>query len=109
MLCALQEYRHALHEGVPLNFNPADKGSKTQDLRPVQIAVYSVLAWRYSSFTAAYQETGGGYFSGTVDYYPVNADSSVVLKYEDDLRLAEDVHLGEIAPVCPPHSSTPGG
>jgi len=99
--------RHAvMKKKGPLNFDPNAKGDKTQDLTPVSVAVYSILAWQYKPFKQSYEENGGfGYFNGKIDYYEVSALSGIIIKYKQDMDLAEAVLLQKGEGIPPP----PGG
>ena len=86
---------------MPLNFDPLAKGAKTQDLQPVHIAVYSILAWQYKPFMSSFEQTGSAYFNGNVEYYDVSFLSSFVVKYKEDMDVAEAI-MRVIDPPAPP-------
>jgi len=85
------EQVHCLFDGSPLNFSDKGLFAKTQDLMPVQSMVYSIMMWRYDNFLTHYNEHGYALLSGKVGYFPVHRDSTVILKYEEDLRMAEAI------------------
>jgi CMP-N-acetylneuraminic acid synthetase len=92
LVTVTKHQRHAVMSGVPLNFDPTSKGDKTQDLQPVHIAVYSILAWQYKPFRASYEKNGGSaYFNGKVEYYEVGPLSGFVVKYKEDMEVAESI------------------
>ena len=99
--------RHAvMKDKGPLNFDPDAKGDKTQDLAPVSVAVYSILAWQYKPFKQTYEQSGGfGYFNGKIEYYEVSTLSGIVIKYKRDMDLAETILLQRGECIPPP----PGG
>ncbi len=82
---------HCLYEGRPVNFSYEGLFAKTQDLIPVQPFVYSVMMWRYATFLEHYAEHGYALLAGKVGYYPVHKHSTVILKYEEDLGVAEAI------------------
>ena len=82
---------HCLYEGEPVNFSYEGLFAKTQDLTPVQPFVYSIMMWRYESFLRHYDKHGYALLSGKVGYFPVARESTVILKYEQDLRIAEAI------------------
>jgi len=84
-----EERFHAIYDGKPINFSTEEKLAKTQNLKPVQVCVYSILMWRYETFLKQYDEKGFAFFSGNLGYYPIHSDSSIALKYEKDLEMAE--------------------
>jgi len=86
-----REYLHTLYRGVPLNFSCSERFAKTQDLEPVENIVYSLMMWRYKSFTSAYRRAGYAVLSGSVGYFPVSRQSSILIKYEEDLQICESL------------------
>ena len=84
-----REYLHSLFRGEPLNFSYRERFAKTQDLEPVESFVYSLMMWRYPSFLTAYRRNGYAILSGKVGYYPVEHRSTILIKYEEDIRLCE--------------------
>lgn len=58
--------RHAVwnDNGSPLNFDPSVAGARTQELRPIAVANYCVLIWRYTTFLDSYRKVGAAYFAG---------------------------------------------
>lgn len=78
-------YRHAVLNSQPVNFDASLKAARTQDLPPVSIAVYSILAWRYSTFLESYHSSGAGYFSGRIGFPSASRAASLILKEEEDL------------------------
>ncbi|GMH90922.1 hypothetical protein TrVE_jg6121 [Triparma verrucosa] len=100
--------RHAVMKKSPLNFNPEAKGDKTQDLAPVSICVYSILAWQYKPFKQSYEENGGwAYFNGKVEYFEVSKLSGIAIKYEEDLLMAESILLQQGKGLPPPEGGHP--
>ena len=63
--------------------------AQTQDLTPVQTFVYSVMMWRQASFLEAFKKNGYALLCGRIGYYPVSKMSSLIIKTEEDLFLAE--------------------
>ena len=84
-----REYLHSLFRGQPLNFSCLEHFAKTQDLEPVECFVYSLMMWNYASFREAYQQNGYAVLSGKVGYYPVARQSTILIKYEEDLQMCE--------------------
>lgn len=89
LITVKNEQVHCLYQGKPLNYSEVGLFAKTQDLEPVQAMVYSLMMWRYDTFLDHYAKHGYALLSGRVGYYPVHRDSTIILKYEDDLRMAE--------------------
>lgn len=90
LITVSREQAHCvLGDGKAVNFSYDEKFAKTQDLAPVQLFVYSIMMWRYQSFLAQYREKGYAQLSGKVGYFPVCRESSIIIKRENDLRIAE--------------------
>lgn len=82
---------HCAFEGEPLNFNVDELFAKTQDLTPTQPFVYSIMMWRTATFTENYERQGHALLSGRLGYYPVSKETSVIIKTDVDLMIAESV------------------
>ena len=82
-------YFHSLYKNKPINFNLNDKFAKTQDLIPIQEMVYSVMMWTSKSFIRAYKLKKGAMLHGKIGFYPVSKESQIIIKYYEDLILAE--------------------
>ncbi len=94
LITVKNEQVHAVFDGKPVNFSPEGTFAKTQDLRPVQICVYSVMMWRSKTFQAAYDRLGYAMLSGKVGYYPVGRLSAVIIKKDEDLLMADWIVKG---------------
>ena len=91
LITVKNEQVHCLYDGAPINFSVEGLFAKTQDLVPVQSMVYSMMVWRYTTFLDHYGQHGYALLTGRVGYYPVSKDSTIILKHEEDLRMAEAV------------------
>ena len=84
-----KEQVQCVYENQPINFEEKGKFSLTQDLKPVYPFVPFIMMWRTKSFINTYKERGYAFFCGKVGYFPVSRLSSIIIKYEDDFRIAE--------------------
>ncbi|SVD20665.1 uncharacterized protein METZ01_LOCUS373519, partial [marine metagenome] len=84
-----KEQVQCVYENQPINFDERDKFALTQDLKPVCPFVPFIMMWRTRTFINAFKERGYAFFCGKVGYFPVSRLSSVIIKYEDDFRIAE--------------------
>lgn len=91
LITVKDEQVHANFGGRPLNYNTDELFAQTQDLTAVELFVYSVMMWRTAPFMAAYEAQGHAFFVGKVGFYPVDKLSAIIIKREEDLRLAEFV------------------
>ena len=89
-LITVQEHHlHSVLDGNPLNFSPNEEFAQTQHLMPVQTFVYSLMMWKSASFSAAMASRGHAILCGKVGYYPVGKLSSIIIKTDEDLMIAE--------------------
>jgi CMP-N-acetylneuraminic acid synthetase len=91
LITVKDEQVHVIYEENPVNFNLDGKFAQTQDLVPVQPFVYSIMMWRTRPFMESMDQNGYAFFSGKVGYYPVSKLSAIIIKTEQDLKLAEYV------------------
>lgn len=82
---------HCVYKGSPINFNTDEIFAKTQDLTPVQPFVYSIMMWRSEVFMETFRAQGYALFCGKVGYFPVSKKSSVIIKTDEDLMIAESI------------------
>ncbi len=83
------EQTQCVYENKPVNFDEHKKFSLTQDLKPVFPIVHTIMMWRTNTFIDAYKKDGYAFFCGKVGYFPISRFSSIMIKYEDDFRIAE--------------------
>ena len=91
LITVKDEQVHCVYKGKPVNFIEAGKFAQTQDLEPVQPFVYSIMMWRTGPFVKAMNQHGYAFFVGKVGYYPVSKLSTLIVKNEEDLKLASFV------------------
>jgi len=89
-----EEQVHCVYDGHSLNFNCAEPFAQTQQLKPVQRFVYSVMMWRNRVFMQSYENEGHALFCGKIGYFPVSKESALIVKTEEDLRLIEYILTG---------------
>ena len=84
-----KEQVQSVFKNKPINFDEQGKFAQTQDLTPVCPFVPFMMMWKTSTFIEEYDKTGYAFFSGKVGYFPVSRLSSIIIKYEEDFRMAE--------------------
>ncbi|MBI2027719.1 MAG: hypothetical protein HYS98_07980 [Deltaproteobacteria bacterium] len=89
LMTVKNEQVHCLYDQKPINFKIEERFSRTQDLKSIQALVYSVMMWRCEAFKRNYEKQGYGLLCGRVGYYPVSHKSSLIIKTENDFRMAE--------------------
>ena len=77
-----------LFQNKPINFTFEQK-TNSQDLSPVQRISWSITAWKRETFLQAVQSGKCATYFGKIEFYPVNAMASHVIKAEQDLKIAE--------------------
>lgn len=97
LITVRREQVHCNFKGQPLNYRVEKSFAKTQELEPVERFVYSVMAWRKSSFLATYAERGNAILFGKTGFFPVSRVSSIIVKYEEDIRLLNEILAGKAA------------
>lgn len=99
LITVKNEQVHSVYQGEPINFSLQGLFAKTQELTPVQPFVYSVMMWRTETFIGEYEKHGYALLCGKLGYFPVSKQSSVIIKTDEDLMIAESIlkardHLG---------------
>lgn len=90
LITVKNEQVHAVFDGKPINFNRDEIFAQTQDLKPVQPFIYSIMMWRPKVFKEEFERRGYAVFCGKTGYYPAGKlASAVIVKREEDLMLAE--------------------
>lgn len=82
---------HASFNGRPINYDPDEVFAQTQDLVPVDVFVYSVMAWRCKPFLAQFAQEGQAFFVGKFGVFPVSKESGLIIKRAADLKLVENI------------------
>ena len=91
-LITVRDYQvHARFDNSPLNYTTSGQFAQTQDLKPVQLFVYSVMMWRSDLFVKEYSKKGYSFFIGKTGFFPVSRESAIIIKRKEDLLLAEQV------------------
>ena len=91
LITVKNEQAHAVFNGGPVNFRTDEVFAQTQDLTPVQTFVYSVMMWRSSTFISSMKKNGHALLSGRVGYFPVSKATSLIIKTQEDLMMAESL------------------
>ena len=89
LMTVKNEQVHCMYKDRPINFRINEVFTQTQDIVPVQVFVYSVMMWRARIFKETFEKKGYALLCGKVGLYPVSKLSSVIIKKEEDLMLAD--------------------
>jgi len=82
---------HTLFDGIPINYNVNENFAQTQDLKPVQPFVYSIMMWKVETFLNEYKKNQHALFCGKFDTYAVNKLTGLIIKTKDDLLLIDSI------------------
>lgn len=81
------KYVHAKYGSAPLNYSSSDLFAKTQDLEPVELFDYSLMAWRSSIFIDSYIANGSAIFCGRSTTYNLPAHRTYHVKTLEDFAV----------------------
>ena len=79
---------HGLISNKPINFKMNRVFDKTQDLKKIELFLYSLMMWRCSTFLNSYKKNKRGVMCGKFKTYSVNKTNSIIIKNHEDLILA---------------------
>ena len=92
VLSILSLKEETFFEGKPLNFSLSEKVN-SQKLTPIETIVWSLTAWKRSSFIKNQENGFNPVFGGTIGKYVIPKDESCDLDEEEDWRIAEGILL----------------
>jgi len=85
--------------GEPVNFTWREK-TNSQDLEPVKRICWAITGWRRACYLGVWRDGGCATYGGKVGFHALRPLSSLVIKTEYDLRVAEallETVSGELA------------
>ncbi len=89
LITVKNEQVHCVYQENPVNFAIEEMFAQTQDLKPVQPFVYSIMMWKNKTFIETFRRQGHALFCGKIGYYPVSKKAALVVKTKEDLMLAD--------------------
>jgi CMP-N-acetylneuraminic acid synthetase len=87
MIATTSLLRHARISGKPLNFDPAIPLARTQDLEPIEIFNYSIMAWKADSFLNSYRKNGAGLMCGNFKTFENGMRNFLAIKTSEDFHM----------------------
>jgi CMP-N-acetylneuraminic acid synthetase len=87
LITSTKMYRHTLIDGKPLNFEFDKPLSPTQDLLPIEILNYSIMAWRSESFIKSYEISGAGLMCGNFKTFENGFTNLLAIKNQEDFQI----------------------
>ena len=95
-LITTNEYSlHGIYNKLPINFKKLKKFKRTQDLKKIELFLYSIMMWKSKVFLSAYKKRKSGIFCGKFSTFPIPRHKSLIIKNEDDIKLANLIFLSE--------------
>jgi len=91
LLSIVNEQIECSYGGKPVNFTYEEK-TNSQDLAPVQRITWSITGWKRSTYLKAFESGKCATYSGAVGYYPISRMAGLIIKTEEDLKMAEALH-----------------
>ena len=88
LLSCTNEQLECAINGRPINFTFNQK-TNSQGLEPVQRICWSITGWRAASFLNSAAAGRTATYSGKVGFFPVNRVAGLVIKTEEDLKIAK--------------------
>lgn len=89
LITAERRYSHTEIAGKPINFNPAERFARTQDLPPVDLFNYALMAWRRAVFLRTYAAKGYALFCGEFGSHCIPKISGTMVKTAEDIVLVD--------------------
>jgi CMP-N-acetylneuraminic acid synthetase len=81
--------RHAVYDGIPINFDPQKKSPRTQDLKPVQFIDFIMCAFDVPAALANYKEHGSFLYRGKLGFFETPESESADVDTEVDFFVTE--------------------
>lgn len=94
MLSCTHEQIECAYRGQPINFSFNAK-TNSQDLEPIQRITWSITGWRRKTYLEAADAGRTATYTGRIGFYPLDRRAGLIIKTEDDLRMAE-----ALLPLC---------
>ncbi len=91
LITTVEKKVHYTFNKKPINFKLKGKFSRTQDLMPLQEMVYSIMMWKTKSFIRNMKKNKSAILHGKIGYFNIPFLSSIIIKYEGDLLIAENI------------------
>jgi len=87
LITSTKMYRHTLINGNPLNFEFDKPLSPTQDLVPIEILNYSIMAWKTEPFIKSFELCGAGLMCGNFKTFENGFTNLLAIKNQEDFQV----------------------
>ena len=89
MIATTSLSRHAQILGKPINFDRDTPLARTQDLKPVEVFNYSIMAWQAEAFLASYRKNGAGLMCGNFKTFENGIRNFLSIKTSEDFQMVK--------------------
>ena len=89
MIATTSLSRHAQLLGNPINFDRDAPLARTQDLNPIEVFNYSIMAWRAEAYLASYKKNGAGLMCGTFKTFENGIRNFLAIKNSEDFQIVK--------------------
>jgi CMP-N-acetylneuraminic acid synthetase len=89
LITTIEEKVHCLYDKKPLNYSHDEIFAQTQDLRPIERFVYSIMMWTNETFLAEYNKNGVAMMCGKFGTYSVDKLSGIIVKTQRDFEICK--------------------
>ncbi|WP_242077709.1 cytidylyltransferase domain-containing protein [Brevundimonas diminuta] len=90
--------RHAYYNGEPLNFLPASKSPRTQELTSVEFINFIFIFLNRAKMVSAYENSGSCLYSGDMQLWPLDGLEAWDIDDEFDFQIAQLAIDRQVAP-----------
>tara|TARA_B100000686_G_C16786186_1_gene975414 strand:+ start:2700 stop:3419 length:720 start_codon:yes stop_codon:yes gene_type:complete len=88
LITTTQHSLHGIMSNKPINFKFNKLFEKTQDLKKIELFLYSLFIWKCKTFLKSYKKNKIGVMCGKFSTYPINKSHAIIIKDINDLILA---------------------
>jgi CMP-N-acetylneuraminic acid synthetase len=89
MIATTSLSRHAQLLGNPINFVRDAPLARTQDLNPIEVFNYSIMAWRAEVYLDSYKKSGAGLMCGTFKTFENGIRNFLAIKNSEDFQMVK--------------------
>ena len=91
LISVKNEQLQSFYNGKSLNFESNGLLPMTQNIKPVQVCVWTVCIWKKETFLRAYEKNGYAVFNGNCGLWPIDPIKAIKVSYEEDFLMAEQL------------------
>lgn len=96
--------KHVLMDGAPVNYSPFGPHPRTQDVRPVAMLNWAIVAWRTDLVRRAVRGRGDSIYLGRTGFIPIPETEATDIDTVEDFERAVALHAFTQSHAKPPPS-----